>query len=732
MAATATSTVRKYYSNILKNGDIEIGYITVNGKNYRQFIEEETRFKYVLDTHTNNLSFSRTAKDLYNLGIQNYRFMLKLYDPNLIGVNPYSTMLTAEQIKRITIECKRNIWYFLREVARLPVEGGALGAGAGLKYQLNRGNLAATWCFINNIDHYLVLPRQIGKTKSTLENILWAYLFSSNTKMMFLNKDGSASKANLKSLKDQKDLLPTWMQSKFVYNEDGEKKTAKGDNATYLVNTHNQNRITAFAGGTSIDAADRCGRGLTQAMQYYDEVEFTRYIKTIIDAAGPAFGTAARNAKANGVPYCRIFTTTPGNMDSEPVATTEEFRRQMMKFSESLYDRTIEDAKEIIEANSAIEIVYIEFSYIELGKDEKWFIETAKKVSNDKIKIRREILLKRIRGSSTSPFEAEDLEEIGNLIKTPIEEIYINKIYPLYVYEKLNKNIPYIVGVDVASGRVGDYSAVTILDPYTIKPVADFRSNITTTPKLVSFLMSLVTRYIPRAILTIENNNMGSSVIDMLRTSPISGNLYFDNNKFFIPDATQRLDAKGFAILDAKNSRSYGINTNAKTREIMYNILFNQVREHKADFVTKFIGDDLNTLVRSPAGKVAAANGSHDDSMMSYLIALFTFFHGSNLARYGYSRGDSAPESEREKTRQEYFEDLPEDVRNYFGDVMSMQTSEDHDMEMRMEADHQRDMNRVHHGNNGAISENVDFEIDEESGIAIESGDVSWLDDLNK
>lgn len=732
MAATATTAVRKYYTNILKNGDIEIGYITINGKNYRQFIEEDTRFKYVLDTHTNNLSFSRTAKDLYNLGIQNYRFMLKLYDPNLIGVNPYSNMLTAEQIKRITIECKRNIWYFLREVARLPVEGGALGPGAGLKYQLNRGNLAATWCFINNIDHYLVLPRQIGKTKSTLENILWAFLFSSNTKMMFLNKDGIASKANLKSLKDQKDLLPMWMQSKFIYNDDGEKKTAKGDNATYLEHPHNQNRITAFAGGTSIDAADRCGRGLTQAIQYCDEVEFTRYIKTIIDAAGPAFGTASRNAKANGAPYCRIFTTTPGNMDSEPVATTVEFRKQMMRFSESLYDRTIEDAKEIIDTNSAIDIVYIEYSYIELGKDEKWFIETAKKVSNDKIKIRREILLKRIRGSSTSPFEAEDLEEIANLIKTPIEEIYINKIYPMYVYEKLNRNVPYIVGVDVASGRAGDYSAVTILDPYTIRPVADFRSNITTTPKLVSFLMSLVTRYIPRAILTIENNNMGSSVIDMLRTSPISGNLYFDNNKFFIPDATQRLDAKGFAILDAKNSRSYGINTNPKTRDIMYNILFNQVREHKGDFVTKFIGDDLNALVRNPAGRVAAANGSHDDSMMSYLIALFTFFHGSNLARYGYSRGDSAPESEREKTRQEYFEDLPDELRDYFGPVMSMQTSEEHDLEMRIEADRQRDITRVQRGANGAMSENVDFEVDEESGIAIESGDVSWLDDLNK
>lgn len=731
MGYTAVATKQKYYSNILSNGDIAVGTITVGGRRYTQFIERSTRCKYVLDNHTSNLSFIRTAKDLHELGIKNYKFMLKLYDEQLIGVNPYSPTLTAEQIQRITFECKRNIWYFLRDVARLPVEGGALGPGAGLRYQLNRGNLAATWCFVNNIDHYLVLPRQIGKTKSTLENILWAFLFSSNTKMMFLNKDGIASKANLKSLKDQRDLLPLYLQSKVVYNDDGEKKTAKGDNATYLEHPHNQNRITAFAGGTSIDAADRCGRGLTQAIQYYDEVEFTRYIKTIIDAAGPAFSTASRNAKTNGAPYCRVFTTTPGNLDSEPVATTESFRAQMHAFSESLYNMDIEEAKATIDENSAINIVYIEFSYIQLGKDEDWFIETAKKVSNDKIKIRREILLKRIRGSSISPFEAEDLEEINNTVRPPVEEIYINRLYPLLVYERLNKNIPYIVGVDVASGRYGDFSAVTIINPYTAKPVADFKSNIYTTPKLASFLLSLVTKYIPRAILTIENNNMGSSVIDMLRNSPVAGNLYFDNNKYFIPEATQKLDEKGFAILEAKNSRSYGINTNGKTRDIMINILFNQVAEHKGDFVTKFIVGDLNALVRTPAGRVEAAKGAHDDSIMSYLIAMFTYYHGSNLARYGFTKGDTAPEDDRPKTRQEYFEDLPDDVKEYFAGVMQMQTGEEHDLEMRRDADHARRMAPVHVGENGGISENVDFDVDPESGVVDEYGDISWLDDLN-
>lgn len=730
--SVAEAKERALYSNIQSNGDIFLQFVTINGKKYRQYVEADTRFRYITDTYSDNLSFLRTSKDLYTLGIKNYRFMLKLYDTELLNIDPYSPTLTAQEIKRVQYECKRNIWYFLRVIARLPVEGGAIGPGAGMRYQLNRGNLAETWCFVNNIDHYLVLPRQIGKTKSTLIAILWVFLFSSATKMMFLCKDGGGSKENLRTLKSQRDLLPLYMQAKVIVEEDGEKKKASGDNATFLLNQLNGNGITTATGGSSMDMADRCGRGLSQAIQFYDEVEFTKHIGIIIDAAGPAYNTASRNARENNAPYCRIFTSTPGNLDSEPVMSTNELRSQMFRFSESFYDMSVEEAKHIIEQNSAVKIVYIEFSYKQLGKDENWFLEACAKVSNNKIKIRREILLKRIRGSSVSPFEAEDLEEIASYQKEPIEEIYINQIWPLYVYEKLNKNVPYIVGVDVAAGGFGDNSAVTILDPYTCRPVADFKSNITTTPKLKAFLINLVMKYIPNAILVIENNNMGSSVIGDLQMSPIGHRLYFDNNKYFVPETTQHLDTKGFAELEARNLRSFGINTNTKTRAMMMNLLFEQVREHKTDFVTKNIIEDLNALVRTPSGKIQAANGSHDDSIMSYLFTLYTYAFGSNLARYGFVRGDAKPEDERPKTRQEYFDELPNDVRRMFEGVAEMRTSEEHEEEMRMMAEIQRQQMAYAEGDEGVISRNISYEIDPTTGLKFETNDIGWLDDLNR
>lgn len=119
--------------------------------------------KYVYHLDTKNISFLQTARDLKVLGIKNNMFFLRLYDESLRHVDPYSPFLPQETIIRIINESIINPWYFLREVVRIPEQ-----AGDGIPYQLNRANLAATFCFINGIDHYQVIPRQLGKTQSTI------------------------------------------------------------------------------------------------------------------------------------------------------------------------------------------------------------------------------------------------------------------------------------------------------------------------------------------------------------------------------------------------------------------------------------------------------------------------------------------------------------------------------------------------------------------------------------
>ena len=619
---------------------------------------------YILDVNTKNISFVQTAVDLKKLGIKNNMFFLKLYDPSLRGVDPYSPFLTDDQIIRIINECIMNPWYYLREVARIPDQGNP----QGVPYLLNRANLASTWCFINGIDNYLVIPRQIGKTESTISNITWAFLFgSTNAEMMFLNITAERAIANLTKVKDQRALLPAYLQFKIAFDEDG--KEIKGvDNTKTLKNASNGNSIVTKPSARGIEAAERIGRGSSQVIQYYDEFEFISYIKTIMAASGPAYSTASENAKRNNSIHCRILTSTPGDLDSQAGMDALTIIENTCKFSETFYDKPIEDVYEYIETNSVNRIVYIEYQYQQLGKDEAWFNKVCAYLNGDKLKIQREIFLRRMHGSSQSPYDAEDLDAIQDRKGTIKEEIYINRIFKLDIYEELNKKRIYFIGVDVSHGYGQDNSAVTVFDPYSLKVVAEFKSPYIGVKGLIKFLYVLVMKYLPRSILIVERNSNGEAVLDHLRDTEIRGNLYYDNSKELINNVDDKLDGQGFIKQEAARRKLYGVWTGGNSRDVMFSILDEYVKEHKESFVGHNVIDDLMKLVRINS-KIQAVKGQHDDSIMSFLMCLYVYYYGNNLARYGFTRGGVPDEEDRNKGMNygEIMNELSETDRAFFG-----------------------------------------------------------------
>lgn len=78
-----------------------------------------TEGKVYFDVKTKNKSFIKVAKELKDNDIRSYMFPLMIYDKGLIGVDPYDPDLSPGLKSRIVIECKRNMWYFIREVARV-------------------------------------------------------------------------------------------------------------------------------------------------------------------------------------------------------------------------------------------------------------------------------------------------------------------------------------------------------------------------------------------------------------------------------------------------------------------------------------------------------------------------------------------------------------------------------------------------------------------------------------
>ena len=619
---------------------------------------------FIYDIKTKNISFLQTAKDLKVLGIKNYMFFLILYDVSLQGVDPYDPSLDEETRMRIINECIINPWYFLREVCRIADQGNP----KGIPYRINRGNLAATFCYLNGLGHYLVLPRQIGKTQSSIAIMNWSFLFgTTNSEFMFINKKNEDALNNLKRLKEQRDLLPDYLQFKITLDEAG--KVIKGnDNVKSLKNAINGNTIVTKPSARSEEHAEGIGRGSTQPIQYFDEVEFTPHIYTIVTASGPAYRTASENAKRNGAAYCRIFTSTPGDLDSKPCQEALKIINGACTWTEKFYDWAVSDIENFVDENSENGIIYIEYQYPQLGLGEEWFASACKSVLNDPKKIKREIFLQRMRGSSDSPFEPEELEVIESKKGKIIEEIFINKFYKLDIYEKIDKKQLYLIGVDCASGGGGDNSAVTVFDPYTQKAIAEFRSPLISYNNLKHFLYILIKRHIPRGVLCIERNHTGDAVIDDLRRTDIAGNIYFDTNKDLVGDGiNDRLDSKGMLQLDAARRKMYGVYTTTKARNVMMDILFRYVEEFKESFHTEFIIGDLFALIKDKKGKIVAGPGFHDDSIMSFLICLYVYHHGNNLSRFGYVKG-SLPNAEDSNKGLEYedISDLPENVKQMF------------------------------------------------------------------
>ena len=614
---------------------------------------------YYYDFGTKNMSFKIVANDLKVNGVKNCAFMLTLYDPDLAGIDPYSENLDDNMIVKMIIEITRNPWYFLREVSRIPVEGSK-----PVPFILNRATLASIWLFLNGIDSYLTIARQIGKTKSMIAILLWSFLFgTSSSEFSFLCINQTKSNANLTTLKAQREALPVWMQSRFAVNGFSNKMDKGIDNKQEIYCPVSKNRIITLGKAQSIDSAREMGRGNSQPVQYIDEVEFINYILEILKASGPAFVTSAKNAKENGAIYGRIFTSTPGDLDSQPGKDAEIILEDTYEWSETFYDTPLNLLKEQIAMASTSQIVYIEYPYYYCGKDSSYFKEMCSKLFGDKIAIKREVLLQRIHGSSDSPYDPEDIDAIYELKGKAKKEIFINKLFRVKLYEDLSFDKVYFVGLDTADGYGdGDNTALVIFDPYDFKVVGTFGTTYISPTQLKNFLLVLFKKYLPRSILIPERNRAGALISDILEEEHLRflrSRLYCepDNNKF--DKAEQHYDQDGFMIAEAMRRKFYGVYTNASTRKEMFTLLEVLVREEKRVFVADEVIKDLSNLVRKN-GKIQAASGKHDDFIMAFLFTIFVYYHGAQLYRYGYYPGRLPKEEERNRGIQQYEQEQKE------------------------------------------------------------------------
>ena len=330
-----------------------------------------------------------------------------------------------------------------------------------------------------------------------------------------------------------------------------------------------------------------------------------------------------------------------GDLDTKPGQAAANILDKTIKWTDKFYDLGPDYILKMIKANNSNGIVYIEFHYYQIGLTNEWLRNISNKIGNP-LTVRREILLQRLHGSDLSPYPREDIEYITSTMQKPIDEIYVLGYYKFDIYSELKRTVPYLVGVDCSTGTSSDNNAITIIDPYTVRPVAEFSSPYIGETEYENVLKALVKDVIPRAIVIIERNSVGDGIIDhLLSDGTIANNLYFDKDRDLVQAKMRDAETvESMLIAKSRIKTYYGVYTHGKSREDMFSILSRRINENKDDFVTNNVICDITGLVRTSSGKIEARPGGHDDSIMSYLIAMYVYYHGNNLAAFGFYKTD--------------------------------------------------------------------------------------------
>jgi hypothetical protein len=293
--------------------------------------------------------------------------------------------------------------------------------------------------------------------------------------------------------------------------------------------------------------------------------------------------------------------TTPGDvLTPHGKYCKEEMIDKAAIFDEKMYDWSNEEVKEYLDKNSENDIVYIEYSYKQLGRSEEWFRKQCRSLNGDVSKINREILLKWNRSTSLSPFLPENLDRMRAYAKEVISTVVVNKSYLLNIYEKFDWNKRFLIGGDFGGSATQDATCFSIVDPDNMHCVADFNNNKADPIEVSDIIYELMTKYFPNAIFIPEQNGYSDTIISLLLRTDIADRIYYEFKE-------QKMETKledGTKKTERIKVKKFGVNTNTQTRPKMINLVFDMVESDYKNIISPRVIEDIAGLERKKSGRI--------------------------------------------------------------------------------------------------------------------------------
>jgi hypothetical protein len=353
-------------------------------------------------------------------------------------------------------KCMLDQLYFVKTYVKIVVLGKGLQPFSLYPFQEDMINT-----FINERFVICKIPRQSGKSITTVAFLLHSILFNNHYNVAILAHKGSAANQLLGRLKLAYENLPTWLQSGIV-------EWNKGN-----IELENGSKIGAFA-----TSADGLRSGSYDAI-LLDEFAF------VPDNIAEEFFESTYPVISAGNKTKIIIVSTPKGMN--------HFYTSWIRATKKLSD-----------------YVPIEVHWSAVpGRDEAWKQQTIRNTSEEQFKQEFET---EFVGSSSTLISGGKITQLMSLMENPVRrDGYVD------IYQKPQEGHTYVMSVDVAEGQELDYSCFSIIDvtnlPYV--QVAKYRNN-KISPLLYPTEIYRWAREYNEAFILVEINSIGLQVADLL------------------------------------------------------------------------------------------------------------------------------------------------------------------------------------------------------------------------
>jgi hypothetical protein len=370
---------------------------------------------------------------------------------------------TEEQVKEI-IKCSEDPVYFIKNYVKIVnVDRGLI------PFEMWPFQEDMVRTFHQNRFCIAKMPRQVGKTTTTVGYMLWSVLFQADYSIAILANKGSLARDILSRIQYAYEYLPLWLQQGIITWNKGN------------IELENKSKIAAYA--TSAAGV----RGGSYNLIFLDEFAFVP--KNMADD----FFTSTYPVISSGKTTKVIIVSTPFGLNH---------------FYKMWVDAT--------EGRSTYKPLEVHWSQVP-GRDQAWRNETIRNTSEEQF--RQEFETEFI-GSSATLISGSKLRSLAFYDPIESEE-------GLAIYQKPVPGRLYIATVDCAEGVGQDHSTINVVDvsevPY--KQVAKYRNNKLPLLFFPTIIYSLAKKY-NEAFVLIETNNIGQQVVDILHYDLEYENIY--------------------------------------------------------------------------------------------------------------------------------------------------------------------------------------------------------------